>query len=65
MVRYLLLSLIFCLAGTFAFSQTSLRGKVKGGETGEDLIGANVVLYQNGNYKAGMPVRISMGTTAY
>ena len=53
MVRNYLLTLCFVFLGTFAFAQTSLNGKVTDVETGEDLIGANIVLQQNGAYKAG------------
>ncbi len=53
MVRNLLLTLCFVFLGTFAFAQTSLQGKITDTETGEDLIGANIVLQQNGAYKAG------------
>ena len=53
MVRNLLLTLCFVFLGTFAFAQTSLNGKVTDIETGEDLIGANIVLKQNDAYKGG------------
>ncbi len=53
MVRNLLLTLCFVFLGTFVFAQTSLNGKITDAETGEDLIGANVVLKQNDAYKAG------------
>ena len=53
MVRYLLLSFTFLFVSTFAFAQTSIFGKITDEETGEDLIGANIVLEQNGVFKAG------------
>ncbi len=53
MVRYFLLSLVFLLSGTIAIAQTSLQGKVTDVETGEELIGANIVLTLNGVYSAG------------
>ena len=48
MVRYFLLSLAFLLVSTIAISQTSIQGKVTAGDTGEELIGANIQLSKNG-----------------
>ncbi len=53
MVRHFLLSLILVLTTSMLFAQTSIQGKVKDVETGEDLIGANVVLNKEGVYAAG------------
>jgi outer membrane receptor protein involved in Fe transport len=53
MARYLLLLLSCLLLGSAASAQTSLRGKVTDGETGEALIFANVVLEKNGVFIAG------------
>ena len=53
MVRYFLLSLAFLLVSTFSIAQTSLFGKITDKETGEELIGANIVLEQNGVFKEG------------
>ncbi len=41
------LLLLFCIA---AFAQTSLSGKVIDYDTGEGLIGVNIMISQNGNF---------------
>jgi len=38
---------------TFVFSQTTIEGKVTDKETGEELIGANIILKKNGVYVQG------------
>ncbi len=48
MARYFLLSLVFALISTVTFAQTSLAGKVTDGDTGEELIAANVTMYKGG-----------------
>ena len=53
MVRYFLLSLSFLFVSTLTIAQTSLFGKITDEETGEELIGANIVLQLNGVFKAG------------
>jgi len=54
MARYFLLTLVFALTSTITFAQqTSLAGKITDGETGEELIGANVTLTKGGVYAAG------------
>ena len=45
--------LILLLVASTMFGQTTLSGKITDAETGEDLIGANIVLLQVGAYKAG------------
>ncbi len=42
--------LVFCFT---SFSQTSLGGKITDADTGEELIGANIVLKQDGNFVTG------------
>ncbi len=42
--------LCFCFS---AFSQTSLGGKITDAATGEELIGGNITLSQNGNFVTG------------
>lgn len=54
MVRYFLLSLIFLLVSTLTIAQTTLQGKVTAGDSGEDLISANIVLKKNGVFVAGV-----------
>ncbi len=54
MVRYFLLSLTFLLVSTLTIAQTSLQGKVTAGDTGEELISANIVLKKNGVYITGV-----------
>lgn len=49
MIRRLLLISIFTSFGLAAWSQSSLEGKVLDNNTGDALIFANVVLFQNGN----------------
>jgi len=54
MARYLLLLLSILLLGSTAITaQTSLYGKVTDKETGEGVIGANVVLKKNGVFETG------------
>ncbi len=53
MTRYFLLTLLFLMCCSLAFAQTSLSGKATDTETGEELIGANVVLYKAGVYISG------------
>ncbi|MBK8493104.1 MAG: carboxypeptidase regulatory-like domain-containing protein [Saprospirales bacterium] len=54
MARYLLLILSFCLlGGTAITAQTSLYGKISEKETGDAVIGANVVLKKNGVFETG------------
>ena len=53
MVRYFLLSLIAITVSTSLLAQTSIFGKITDGESGEELIGANIVLTLNGVYVAG------------
>ena len=54
MTRNFYLTLSFLYLATFVFAQTSLQGKITDAETHEDLIGANIVIQQNGAYKAGI-----------
>jgi outer membrane receptor protein involved in Fe transport len=54
MVRYFLLSLSFLLVSVFSIAQTSLQGKVTVGETGEELISANIVLKKEGVFIVGV-----------
>lgn len=53
MIRRLLLISLFTSFGLAAWSQSSLEGKVQDNTTGEALIFANVVLFQNGNLVQG------------
>ncbi len=54
MARYLLLTLLFfSLGSTAIIAQTSLYGKIIEKETGEAIIGANVVLKKNGVFETG------------
>ncbi len=54
MARYFLLTLVFALTSTITFAQqTSLAGKITDGESGEELIGANVTLYKGGVLSTG------------
>lgn len=53
MARYLLLSLAFLLVSVWGMAQTSIAGKVTDVDTNEDLIGANVILYDEGVYITG------------
>ncbi len=54
MTRNYYLTLCFLCLAAFGFAQTSLQGKITDAETHEDLIGANIVIQQNGAYKAGI-----------
>ena len=53
MVRKFLFSLTLVLLSTLTYAQTSLEGKVTDKETGEELIGANIVLEKNGTFASG------------
>ncbi len=53
MVRRILLFAGFLFLTLAATAQTTLNGKVTDSATGEDLLGANVVLYKNGVVKQG------------
>ncbi len=53
MTRILLLSLSFLLFGVSLVAQTSMYGKITDGETGEDLLYANLVLNKNGVFVTG------------
>ncbi|MCB9282794.1 MAG: carboxypeptidase regulatory-like domain-containing protein [Lewinellaceae bacterium] len=54
MARYLLLILSCCLLGSTAIiAQTSLYGKITEKESGDVVIGANVVLKKNGVFETG------------
>lgn len=52
-MRHLLLTLVLVLIGFWGQAQTTINGKVTDEKTGEELIGANVVLYQSGTYRFG------------
>lgn len=53
MTRILLLSLSLLLFSVLAVAQTSIYGKVTAEGTGEELIGANIVLNKNGVFATG------------
>ncbi len=53
MARYLLLSLTFVLMSFWGMAQTSVGGKVTDVDNGEELIGANVIIYKNDVYVTG------------
>jgi len=53
MVRNFLLTLSLLFVASFAFSQTTIEGKITDKESGEELIGANIVIKKNGNYVQG------------
>lgn len=53
MARYFLLSLSFILWGTMAIAQSAIAGKISDAETGEGLIGANIVVQKNGVFVIG------------
>ena len=53
MARYLLFSLAFVLMSFWGMAQTSVGGKVTDVDNGDDLIGATVILNQNGVYVTG------------
>ena len=48
MVRKFLLLLVFSITCAVTYAQTSIYGKVTDGETGEELIGAEIVVEKNG-----------------
>lgn len=52
-MKLIFVTFITILLSTNLMTQTTIQGKVTDEETGEDLIGANVVVYQNGVFKAG------------
>ncbi len=53
MVRNFLLTLSLLFVASLTFAQTTLTGKVTDGESGEELIGANIVVKKNGNFIQG------------
>ena len=53
MARKFLLSLTLAILGTLSYAQTSLSGKITDKDTGEELIGANIVMEKNGSFAAG------------
>ncbi len=53
MARYFLLSLTFILWGTLAVAQSAIAGKISDGDTGEEFIGANVVISKSGVFVIG------------
>ena len=53
MKKNLILLLVLFLSTSFAFSQTSISGKVTVAETGEEIIAANIIVSQNGNFVQG------------
>ena len=53
MKKNLILLLVLFLSTSFAFSQTSITGKITVAETGEEIIGANIIVSQNGNFIQG------------
>ena len=52
-MKQLTLLFLFLSINCFSFAQTSLYGKITDAETGEDLIGANIILEENEVFKAG------------
>ena len=46
--------LMLLLVASNMFGQTILNGKITDSETGEKMIGANIVIKQDGAYKAGV-----------
>ncbi len=53
MKKNLILLLVLFLSTSFAFAQTSITGKITVAETGEEIIGANIIVSQNGNFIQG------------
>jgi len=53
MVRNFLLTLSLLFVASFVFAQTTLTGKITDAESGEELIGANIVVKKNGNFIQG------------
>ena len=58
MKKNLILLLVLFLSTSFAFSQTSISGKVTVAETGEEIIAANIIVSQNGNFVQGQTTDI-------
>ena len=52
-MKYLFAVIFTLLFSISSEAQTSLYGKITDAETGEELIGANVIVEQNGVFKAG------------
>ena len=50
--------LIFLLSHLIIIAQTSITGKLTDKETGEEMIGGNIVVFQNGTFVQGMPTDI-------
>ncbi|HFB99568.1 MAG TPA: TonB-dependent receptor, partial [Phaeodactylibacter sp.] len=53
MVRNFLLTLSLLLVASFTFAQTSMTGKVTDKSTGEELIGANIIVTKGGTFIQG------------
>ncbi|MFK8007010.1 MAG: von Willebrand factor type A domain-containing protein [Saprospiraceae bacterium] len=53
MKKNLILIIALLFSSTFVISQTSISGKVTIAETGEEIIGANVIISQNGKFVQG------------
>ena len=53
MVRNFLLTLSLLFVASLTFAQTTLTGKVTDGESGEELIGANIVVKKKGTFIQG------------
>ncbi len=53
MTRNFILTLAIIMLGTCAFAQTAISGKVTDTDSGEELIGANIVLKKGGVYVTG------------
>ena len=53
MVRNFLLTLSLLFVASITFAQTTIEGKITDGETGEELIGASVIVKKNGVYIQG------------
>lgn len=53
MLRHLLLTLVCALVSSWGYTQTTINGKITDEDTGDELIGANVVLYKAGTYRFG------------
>ncbi len=49
----IIISFLFCLIINFLNAQTTVSGKVTDPHTGEELIGANIAFYKNGNIFTG------------
>ena len=53
MKKNLILIIVLLFSSTFVISQTSITGKVTVAETAEEIIGANIIVSQNGNFIQG------------